>query len=270
MGAPMETLGPYELNEVHRADCLEAMRVLPADSVDVVIADPPYNLSKGGQWSWDRSAPLPGLGGEWSKVMAEWDDLPLAEYLAFTLAWLTELQRVVRPAGSLWVHGTYHNIGVVNVAMQMLGIEIVNEVVWFKRNSFPNLSGRRLTASHETILWGHTGKRRQYHFDYARSREMECPGDSLKKPGKQMRTVWDIPNNKAPDELRHGRHPTQKPLRLLERMLALSAQPGQICLVPFAGAGSECMAARRQGLAYLAFERDPEYVAICRDRLAEP
>jgi len=265
----MTSLGPYRLDEVHRGDCPDVLRDLPEDSVDVAIADPPYNLSKGGRWSWDRSAPLPGFGGEWSKVMASWDDLPLAEYLAFTLAWLAELQRVVRPTGSLWVHGTYHNIGLVNVAMQVLGIEIVNEVIWFKRNSFPNLSRRRLTASHETILWAHTGRKRRYHFDYERARRMECPGDALKKPGKQMRTVWDIPNNKAPEELRHGKHPTQKPVRLLDRMLALSAEPGQICLVPFAGAGSECVAARRRGLSFLAFENDPEYLDICARRLAE-
>src|SRR5262245_35090688 len=160
------SIGPYPLNTVQEIDCIEGMRALPDGSFDIAVADPPYNASKGGIWKWDNAAPLPGFGGDWEKVMAAWDDLPLADYLAFTLEWLTELKRVVRPTGSLWVHGTYHNAGIINFALQLLGIEIINEVILYKRNSFPNLSGRRLTASHETILWAHAGKTRKYFFDY--------------------------------------------------------------------------------------------------------
>jgi site-specific DNA-methyltransferase (adenine-specific) len=264
-GAP----GGCALDRVCLEDCVEAMKKLPAGSVDVAISDPPYNLSKGGHWKWDNSVRLPGFGGDWSKVMAEWDDMPLADYFGFTIAWLAQLKRVVRATGSLWIHGTYHNIGIINFALQLLGIEIINEVVWFKRNSFPNLSGRRLTASHETILWAHTGgaKNRKYHFAYDRSKEMSCPEDSLKEAGKQMRTVWDIPNNKQRDEIQFGKHPTQKPLRLLTRMLELSAKEGDVLLVPFAGAGSECVAARGLGIRFLAFESDPVYLEICQQRL---
>lgn len=264
------SLGGWAVDTVHPVDCIEMMRTLPDASVDLAIADPPYNLAKGGQWSWDASVPLPGFGGAWQKAMPAWDDRPLDEYFAFTLAWLRELGRVVRPTGSLWIHGTYHNAGILNVALQVLGIEIINEVIWYKRNSFPNLSGRRLTASHETILWAHTGgKRRQYFFNYEAARAMECPEDALKTPGKQLRTVWDIPNNKDREELRHGKHPTQKPLRLLLRMLAISARPGDLVLVPFAGSGSECVAARQFGAHFLAAETMPEYVEICRCRLGQ-
>lgn len=248
-------------------DCIEAMKQLPSGSVDVAIADPPYNLSKGGDWSWDQSVSLPGFGGKWNKVKATWDDMPLGSYVDFTLAWLAELQRIVRPSGSLWIHGTYHNIGIINFCMQVLGIEIINEVVWYKRNSFPNLSGRRLTASHETILWAHTGKKRSYYFNYEQVKELAFPEDQLKEAGKQLRTVWDIPNNKRREELAVGKHPTQKPLRLLERMLLISAKPGQVCLAPFAGAGSECVAAQRMGLHYLGFEIDETYFGICQERL---
>jgi DNA modification methylase len=245
------------------------MRALPDRSFDVAIADPPYNLGQGGRWHWDGTSELPGFGGAWEKVRASWDSLPLGGYVAFTFAWLAEVKRLVRPTGSLWIHGTYHNLGIVNFACQALGVEILNEVVWYKRNSFPNLSGRRLTASHETILWAHTGTKREYYFDYAASREMECPGDQLKARGKQMRTVWDIPNNKSKGELEHGKHPTQKPLRLLERMLKLSAKPGQVCLVPFAGSGSECVAARRAGLRFVGFETDKGYAKLARARLRD-
>jgi site-specific DNA-methyltransferase (adenine-specific) len=243
------------------------MKSLPTHSIDVAIADPPYNASKGNIWKWDNSVRLPGFGGNWSKIMAAWDDMPLADYLKFTIAWLSELKRVVRPTGSLWIHGTYHNIGLINFVLQLLEIEIINEVVWFKRNSFPNLSGRRLTASHETILWAHTGRKREYFFDYDAAKGMVCPEDLIKEPGKQMRTVWDIPNNKGRYELAHGKHPTQKPLRLLKRMLALSAKEGQLLLSPFAGSGSDCVAAADLGIRFLGFETDPQYVEVCTRRL---
>ncbi len=260
--------GPFHLDTVQQLDCIEGMRSLPDDSVDVAIADPPYNASKGGTWTWDSSAALPGFGGDWAKVDASWDDMTLPDYVAFTLAWVRELDRVVRPTGSLWIHGTYHNAGIINFALQMLGVEIINEVVWYKRNSFPNLSGRRLTASHETILWAHTGgSKRCYFFDYEAAKAMACPEDGLKAAGKQMRTVWDIPNNKRREELEQGKHPTQKPVRLLLRMLRLSAKEGQILLVPFAGSGSDCVAAREVGMRFLAFETDPEFVALCERRL---
>ncbi len=263
-----ERVGPFALDSVQHLDALVGMRRLPDASVDVAIADPPYNASKGGAWKWDGSVPLPGFGGPWKKVGERWDAMTLADYVAFTRAWLGELARVVRPTGSLWVHGTYHNAGIINFVMQTLAIEIINEVVWYKRNSFPNLSGRRLTASHESILWAHTGRKRRYYFDYETSKAMSCPGDALKLPGKQMRTVWDVPNNKARAELRFGKHPTQKPEGLATRILTLSARRGAICLVPFVGAGTECVAARRLGMRFLGFELDADYVAIARRRLA--
>lgn len=265
----MEKVGPFSLDRIYVENCISAMKKLPTNSVDIAIADPPYNLSKGGIWKWDNSVRLPGFGGDWSKVMAEWDNMPLAEYFSFTLAWLSELKRIVRPTGSLWVHGTYHNIGIINFALQLLEAEIINEIVWYKRNSFPNLSGRRLTASHETILWAHTGsaKQRKYFFAYDRSKEMNCPEDYLKEQGKQMRTVWNIPNNKKREEIRFGKHPTQKPIRLLSRMIELSAKAGDILLIPFAGAGSDCVAAKQLGIRFLAFESDEYYAEICKKRI---
>lgn len=170
-----------ELNHVYKMDCIEGMTSLPDNSVDLIIADPPYNLSKGGNWSWDNSVVLKGLGGNWNKVMESWDAMPLEEYWKFTLAWISEAKRILKPSGSMWIFGTYHNIGIINVVCQMLEIEIINEVVWFKRNSFPNLSGRRLTASHETLLWCHSGgKKRQYYFDYDYSKNGVFESDLIK------------------------------------------------------------------------------------------
>ena len=185
------------------------------------------------------------------------------------MQWLSELNRVVKPTGSIWIHGTYHNIGIINFAMQLLGIEIINEVIWYKRNSFPNLSGRRLTASHETIIWGHTGgaKKREYYFDYNNSKELVFPEDNLKEQGKQMRTVWDIPNNKKKEELQFGKHPTQKPVRLIERMLKISSKKGDVLLSPFCGSGTDCVVAKKLGLSYISFELEQEYIDISKRRL---
>ena len=256
------------INTIINGECVAEMKKLPDSCIDLVIADPPYNLSKGGEWKWDNSVELHGMGGNWNKVMQEWDDFTFESYMTFTMAWLTEARRILKPTGSMWIFGTYHNIGMINVACQMLGIEIINEVVWYKRNAFPNLAGRRLTASHETILWCNKGgKIRGYYFDYAYSKNGDFSYDSLKSPGKQMRTVWDISNNKEKSELAYGKHPTQKPIRILKRMIQLTSREGDVMLTPFSGAGSECVAAKMTGRKYIGIELDRSYCEIAAERL---
>ncbi len=260
------SIGKLETQRVYHGNFLELVAQIPDQSIDLIIADPPYNASKGKIWSMDYGT-LPGFGGNWRKIAQVWDDMTLDEYFSFTLGWLSEAQRVLKQTGSMWVHGTYHSAGIINVAMQLLRIEIINEIVWYKRNSFPNLSGRRLTASHETVLWAHRGGKRAYRFNYEHSKSGDFSNDKLKSPDKQMRTVWDLPNNKPRHELAHGKHPAHKPVRLARRFIQLSAGPGDICLVPFAGSGSECVAAREEDLHYVGFETDPLYVKIANARL---
>lgn len=257
------------LDKVQFGDCVDGMKKLSDKSVDLIIADPPYNVSSGNTWEWDNSVDLKGFGGNWKKVMEDWDKMTLSDYWAFTSAWLTEAKRVLKPTGSIWVYGTYHNIGIINVIMQKLGIEILNEIIWYKRNSFPNLSGRRFTASHETLLWGHVGgKKRSYLFNYKEIKDMGFPEDLLKTAGKQMRTVWDIPNNKERNELQFGKHPTQKPIRICKRILLATTKPGDIVLVPFCGAGSECVAAKAMGRHFISYEVDKEYINVASKRLS--
>lgn len=264
-------IGKSGLSEglVHQADCRKGLQNLSPDSVDLLIADPPYNLSTGNEWSYDTDANLDGMGGDWKKTMEGWDHRPIKEYIGFSLEWLSEAKRVVKPEGSLWLMGSYHNIGALNIALQLLDIEIINDVIWYKRNAFPNLSGRRLTASHETLLWAHTGDNRDYFFNYEWSKAFSPSHDKLKAENKQMRTVWDIPTNKKKWELKYGKHPTQKPVRLLERLICLSSRPGSLVIVPFAGAGSTCIAAKRKGRRTLGFEIDEEYVELANRRLAD-
>jgi len=261
-------VGGLETQHVYNGNFLELVQQIPDKSVDLIIADPPYNASKGNPLSLE-SGMLPGTGGSWKKIGQVWDDMSLTDYLAFTMTWLTEARRILKQTGSMWVHGTYHSAGITNVAMQLLGIEIINEIVWYKRNSFPNLAGRRLTASHESILWAHRGGKREYRFNYEHSKSGDFSDDDLKAPGKQMRTVWDLPNNKPRHEQAHGKHPAQKPVRLARRFIQLAAQPGDLCVVPFAGSGTECVAAKEEGLHYIGFDTDPTYVDIARARLKD-
>lgn len=257
-------------NVILQGDSLSLMQNLPSESVDLIIADPPYNLSKGSEISISPNRKLPGMGGAWDKTMEHWDNIDLSDYLNFTISWLKECQRILKPTGSMWIFGSYHNIGIVNVACQALSLEIINEVIWYKPNAFPNLAGRRLTASHETILWVHKGneKSRKYYFNYEQSKSGDYNYDSIKKPGKQMRTVWEIANNKERREIRFGKHPTQKPLRILKRIIELSSEPGDLVFTPFAGAGSECLAALELNRDYLGFELEQEYIEIANKRLA--
>lgn len=259
-------LGGLETQHIYHGNFIELATNIPDQSVDLIIADPPYNASKGNALAMQPRA-LPGSGGAWNKIAEVWDDMSLHDYLDFTLSWLSEARRILKQSGSMWVHGTYHSAGFTNVAMQMLDIEIINEIIWYKRNSFPNLSGRRLTASHETILWAHRGGKRAYRFNYEHSKSGDFSDDVLKSPGKQMRTVWDLPNNKPRSELAHGKHPAQKPVRLARRFIQLAAEPESVCVVPFAGSGSECVAAQEEGLHYIGFETDASYVEIAEARL---
>jgi site-specific DNA-methyltransferase (adenine-specific) len=257
----------FKEDQIICGDALKYLKNIPDKSVDLVIADPPYNLSKGSKINFNNKG-VKGFGGEWNKVMEDWDNMPFYDYLKFTFEWLAEIKRVLKPTGSVWVFGTYHNIGLINLAYQALGIEIINEVIWYKRNAFPNLAGRRLTASHETLLWGHTNsKKREYYFDYKKSKEYSDPLDLMKAKDKQMRTVWDIPNNKEAREIAYGKHPTQKPLSVCKRIISISSKPGDIVLVPFAGAGSECLAAKELGRHFLGFELDQKYIDIANKRI---
>jgi site-specific DNA-methyltransferase (adenine-specific) len=249
-------------------DCVAGMKSLPDSSFDLAIADPPYGASSSAEWKLDRGHGLAGMGGQWKLADHTWDLFSGIDGFRTTVVWLSELKRLVKPTGSIWIHGTYHNIGFVNVACQAMGLEIINEVIWYKRNAFPNLAARRLTASHESILWVHTGApKRQYRFNYDAVKAGTFPEDGMKTAGKQMRTVWDIPNNKSKEELMYGTHPTQKPLRLLDRLLAISGIQGGACLIPFMGSGSEMVSALRYGMHPTGFELLTEYYDISCKRV---
>lgn len=254
--------------ELYLKDALMGMSEMQDNSIDLAICDPPYGAASSANWNYDGSKKINGFGGNWKLNSEEWDLLTGNEIFKSSYLWLKELKRLVKPTGSIWIHSTYHNSGFVNVVCQLLGLEIINEVAWYKRNAFPNLSARRLTASHETILWVHTGgEKRQYNFNYDQVKKAKFAGDNLKEADKQLRTVWDIPNNKSKEELMFGTHPTQKPLRVSERLMMISGIKGGKLLVPFAGSGTEIIAGIKFGMYSIGFETNEEYFELAKERI---
>ena len=214
------------------------MRSLPSASVDLVFADPPYNLQLGG----DLNRPD---GSHVDAVTDHWDQFDsFAVYDKFTREWLTEARRVLKPDGALWVIGSYHNIFRVGALMQDLGFWILNDVVWRKSNPMPNFRGTRFTNAHETLIWASMGEKARYHFNY---RAMKTLNDEL-----QMRSDWVIPLCGGQERLKQGGHkvhPTQKPEALLYRVLLATTETGDVVLDPFFGTGTTGAVAKRLGRA---------------------
>jgi site-specific DNA-methyltransferase (adenine-specific) len=249
-------------------DCLAALDRLPPRSVDLVFADPPYHLSNGGTTC--RS------GRRASVDKGAWDaSRGVADDHAFQRRWLEACRRVLKPSGTLWVSGTQHVIFSVGYGLQELGFHLLNTVTWYKPNAAPNLACRFFTHSTEILLWASPMRTKPlaHRFNY---REMKA-----RNGGKQMRDLWQITElpqpggeqvvwalpTPGPREKVHGRHPTQKPLALLDRVVAASAAPGDLVLDPFCGSGTTGVAALRAGCRFLGLEQAPEYVALAGRRL---
>jgi len=238
-----------------QGDCLEQLERLPDHCVDLVFADPPYNLSNGG--STCRS-------GRWAPVdKGEWDRSEgIGQDHVFVRAWLQACRRVLKPSGTLWVSGTQHVIYSVGFAMQELGFHLLNTVTWYKPNASPNLSCRYFTHSSELLLWAspERGRRLTHTFNYQEMKE--------ENGGKQMRDLWTIPTP-GRQEKQHGYHPTQKPLRLLERIVRASSCRGDVVLDPFCGSGTTGVAALLHGRRFIGVEQEPRYIELSRRRLEE-
>lgn len=242
-------------------DCIEAMRSLPSASVDLVFADPPYNLQLGG----DLARPD---GSHVDAVTDHWDQFDsFAVYDQFTRDWLTEARRILKPTGSLWVIGSYHNIFRVGAILQDLGFWILNDVVWRKANPMPNFKGTRFTNAHETLIWASMGEKAKYTFNY---RLMKTLNDEL-----QMRSDWVLPICSGQERLKKGGtkvHPTQKPEALLYRVLLATTNKGDVVLDPFFGTGTTGAVAKRLGREWIGCERESVYreAALERIELALP
>src|ERR1700719_1404649 len=237
--APLQAAGS---GRILVGDCVAAMAAWPAASVDLVFADPPYNLQLRGDLKRPDDSRVEAVDDDWDKFAS------FADYDAFTLAWLTACRRVLKPAATLWVIGSYHNIFRVGAILQDLGFWILNDVVWRKSNPMPNFRGRRFTNAHETLIWAaREPNARGYTFNY----------EALKAGNEdiQVRSDWTIPLCTGEERLKNddGKklHPTQKPESLLARVILSSSRPDDLVLDPFCGTGTTGSVAKRLGRRFI-------------------
>ena len=251
-----ETPSEYE-NGILVGDCVELMDALPESSIDMVFADPPYNLQLGGELHRPNNSKVDGVDDAWDQFDG------FAAYDTFTRDWLNAARRVLKPDGTLWVIGSYHNIYRVGAILQDIGFWMLNDVIWRKTNPMPNFRGRRFTNAHETLLWCARSQNSKYQFNYD---AMKALNDDL-----QMRSDWLLPLCTGAERLKkNGKkaHPTQKPETLLYRVVLSSTEVGDVVLDPFFGSGTTGAVAKQLGRNYIGLERDPDYAKLAGKRLA--
>jgi modification methylase len=263
MVALARTVGnPEFFDKILKGDCITELEKLPAASVDLVFADPPYNLQLEGRLTRPDQSEVDAVDDDWDKFSS------FSAYDDFTRAWLLACRRVLKPNGALWVIGSYHNIFRVGTILQDLGYWILNDVVWRKTNPMPNFRGRRFTNAHETLIWASRDATKGYTFNY----------DALKAANEdlQMRSDWLLPLCTGNERLKGGEgrkiHPTQKPEALLHRVLLASSRPGDVVLDPFFGTGTTGAVAKRLGRHFVGVEREQTYIdaALARIAAVEP
>lgn len=246
------------LDTILKGDCVAALERLPEKSVDVIFADPPYNLQLEGDLHRPDQSKVDAVDDEWDRFDS------FAAYDAFTRAWLLAARRVLKPNGTIWVIGSYHNIFRVGAIMQDLGFWILNDIVWRKTNPMPNFRGRRFQNAHETMIWASRDPQAKgYTFNYE---AMKAANDDV-----QMRSDWLFPictgAERLKDENGNKIHPTQKPEALLARVLLSSSKPGDVVLDPFFGTGTTGAVAKRLGRHFVGIEREQAYIDAALERL---
>ena len=248
------------LDKIIEGDCISAMQKLPDNCVDLIFADPPYNLQLGGDLTRPDQSKVDAVNDHWDQFES------FKAYDEFTRAWLTAAQRILKDDGAIWVIGSYHNIFRVGTALQDLGFWILNDVIWRKSNPMPNFKGTRFTNAHETMIWASRSQtQKKYTFNY----------DAMKSlnEGTQMRSDWVIPicngHERLKNEDGNKAHPTQKPESLLHRIILSTTNPGDVILDPFFGTGTTGAVAKRLGRNYIGIEREESYIKVARERIRQ-
>ncbi|MBR9842508.1 MAG: site-specific DNA-methyltransferase [Rhodobacteraceae bacterium] len=247
------------LNTILDGDCIEAMNSLPANSIDLIFADPPYNLQLRGDLHRPDNSKVDAVDDEWDQFAS------FAAYDKFTREWLKAARRLLKPNGAIWVIGSYHNIFRLGAELQNQGFWILNDVVWRKANPMPNFRGKRFTNAHETMIWASKEEGAKYTFNYEALKALN--------EGIQMRSDWVLPicngHERLKDENGDKAHPTQKPESLLHRILVGSTNPGDVILDPFFGTGTTGAVAKMLGREYIGIEREAAYRKVAEKRLSK-
>lgn len=249
-------MNPLPLNQILHGDCIEILKSLPENSVDLIFADPPYNLQLRNDLYRPNMTKVDAVNDGWDKFEG------LAEYDAFTREWLSAVQRVLKNTGTIWAIGSYHNIYRVGAIMQDLGFWILNDIIWLKANPMPNFRGVRFTNAHETIIWAQKKKGAKYTFNH---KSMKALNDDL-----QMRSDWNLPLVTGKQRIKSNgtkAHSAQKPEALLYRIVMASSNPGEVVLDPFFGTGTTGAVAKKLGRNWIGIERDKKYIRIAQKRI---
>ncbi|MBU4482012.1 site-specific DNA-methyltransferase [Patescibacteria group bacterium] len=243
---------------LYKSDCLKILEQLPSDSIDMIFADPPYFLSSGSFTCHN--------GQMVSVKKANWDlSNGLKKDFEFHLKWTKACHRVLKPGGTIWISGTYHSIYQCGLALQINKFHILNDIAWFKPNASPNLSCRFFTASHETLIWARKDKKGKHKFNYDLMKNGDWPEDFIKKPNLQMRSVWAIHPPKK-EEKTFGKHPTQKPIDLLVRIVLASTDKNDIVLDPFTGSSTTGLACVLNNRKFIGIDLEKKYLELSKKR----
>ena len=239
----------YKINKIYNIDCLELTKKIKDNSVDLIFADPPYNLSGSNfKMKFTKSG-----GTDLNTNKGKWDHYSDLEFEEFTKKWLAECFRILKKNGSIWVAGSYHNIYLTGYLMKKLGFEILNEILWHKSDATPNLSCTRFVADHENFIWARKGKGNIFNYDIMKKLN----------GGKQMRSMWTKGKTAGGKRI----HPTQKPEWLLERVISATSNPNSIVFDPFLGSGTTAVVAKKYGRQYLGAELDRDYFKKAVERI---
>ncbi|HLQ18857.1 MAG TPA: site-specific DNA-methyltransferase, partial [Tabrizicola sp.] len=245
------------LNQILAGDCVEVMNSLPAGSVDLIFADPPYNLQLRGDLHRPDNSKVDAVDDHWDQFSS------FATYDAFTRDWLAAAKRLLKPNGAIWVIGSYHNVFRLGSELQNQGFWLLNDVVWRKSNPMPNFKGKRLTNAHETLIWASRDEAAKYTFNYEALKALN--------DGVQMRSDWVIPlctgHERLKDENGDKAHPTQKPEALLHRVIVATTNPGDVVLDPFFGTGTTGAVAKMLGRDFIGIEREAAYRKAAGERI---
>ncbi|MFH0779814.1 MAG: site-specific DNA-methyltransferase [Parcubacteria group bacterium] len=247
--------------KLYNANSIDFLAELPENSIDMIFADPPYLLSNGG-FTCDSGKMVSVNKGPWDVSNG------LKKDFEFQLEWIKACHRVLKPSGTIWISGTYHSIYQCGFALHVNKFHILNDIAWFKPNAAPNLSCRFFTASHETLIWARKDKKSPHKFNYDLMKNGDWSGDFLKKPNLQMRSVWAIGTPK-PSEKIFGKHPTQKPLELLERIVLASTNKGDLILDPFVGSSTTGIAAAKNNRIFIGVDLEKKYLDLSIKRFNE-
>lgn len=246
---------------LYQGNCLEVLKEFPENYFDMIFADPPYMLSNGG-FTCHAGKQVSVNKGKWDKSKGPEEDFN------FQREWIKACKRVLKPNGTIWISGTYHSIYACGLALQMEGYKILNDISWFKPNASPNLSCRYFTASHETLVWARKDPKGKHVFNYEAMKKSNGPEDFLKKPNMQMRSVWAMGTPK-PEEKKFGKHPTQKPISLLNRIVLASTNKGDKILDPFAGSSTTGLAAIMNDRKFVGIDMEKEYLDLSQKRFGQ-